>query len=254
MKSEKYSKIYSLIVSNLYAALQNKNAEDLVNGIEDYLIEKNDLFLLQKMYSVQSTEEDSVSLLTMLALNAKLAKFALETNAADAFEVLRRQREWHILYHCFTEVMPDEQQYKQCFPVERMIFDSDYCSRVIQSAKMICGDRFDNLCGEIAKSFDFKKSRLLQVILAEDDEEAESMDLLLNEKRAVNLMYISGILDDAIGSVLVQKYYSLPEEQRGAFILRLTELAQRHSPTTLMIAEILNDLLVRIDDVEKEEG
>ena len=131
MKSEKYSKIYSLIISNLNTVLQSKKAEDLVNGIDDFLIEENDLPILQKMYSVQTTEEDSVSLLTMLALNAKLAKFALETNAADAFEVLRRQREWHILYHCFTEVMPDEQQYKQCFPVQRMIFDADYCSRMM---------------------------------------------------------------------------------------------------------------------------
>lgn len=254
MKSEKYCKIYSTIANNLNTVLEGTKTDDLFNGIDEFLIEKNDLPILQKMYSVQTMETDSVSLLTMLALNAKLAKFALETNAADAFEVLRRQREWHILYHCFTEVMPDEQQYKQCFPVERMIFDSDYCSRVIQSAKMICGDRFDNLCGEIAKSFDFKKSRLLQVIFAEDDEEAESMDLLLNEKRAVNLMYISGILDDAIGSVLAQKYYATTEKQRGAFILRLSELAKGSSPTTLLTAEILNDLLVRIDDMEKEEG
>ena len=42
-------------------------------------------------------------------------------------------------------------------------------------------------------------------------------------------------------------------EKKLTDMLRLTELAQRHSPTTLMIAEILNDLLVRIDDVEKEE-
>ena len=241
MKSEKYSKIYSLIVSNLNTVLQSKNAEDLVNGIDEFLIEKNDLPILQKMYSVQTTEEDSVSLLTMLALNAKLAKFALETNAADAFEVLRRQREWHILYHCFTEVMPDEQQYKQCYPVERMIFDADYCSRIKQSAKIICGDRFDNLCGEIAKNFDFAKSRLLQLFGEEDDSD-EEVDLLRQEKRAVNLMYLSGILDDAIESVLAQEYHSMTEEQRGAFWLRSTEILLGNSPTTLLFAEIASDL------------
>lgn len=244
MKSEKYSKIYSLIVSNLNTVLQSKNAEDLVNGIDEFLIEKSDLPILQKLYSVQTTEEDSVSLLTMLALNAKLAKFALETNAADAFEVLRRQREWHILYHCFTEVMPDEQQYKQCFPVERMIFDSDYCSRVKQSAKMICGDRFDNLCGEIAKNFDYAKSRLLQLFGEEDDSD-EEVDLLRQEKRAVNLMYLSGILDDAIESVLAQEYHSGTEEQRGAFWLRSTEILLSNSPTTLLFAEIASDLKKR---------
>lgn len=244
MKSEKYSKIYLLIVSNLNAVLQSKKAENLVNGIDDFLIEKNDLPLLQKMYSVQTTEADSVSLLTLLALNAKLAKFALETNAADAFEVLRRQREWHILYHCFTEVMPDEQQYKQCFPVERMIFDADYCSRIKQSAKIICGDRFDNLCGEIAKNFDFAKSRLLQLFGEEDDSD-EEVDLLRQEKRAVNLMYLSGILDDAIESVLAQEYHSGTEEQRGAFWLRSTEILLSNSPTTLLFAEIASDLKKR---------
>ena len=242
MKSEKYSKIYSLIVSNLSTVLQSKKAEDLINGIDEFLVEKNDLTLLKEMYSVRTTEKDSVSFLTLLALNAKLAKFALETNAAVAFEVLRRQREWHLLYHCFTEVMPDERQYKQCFPVERMIFDADYCGRVRQSAKMICGDRFDKLCGEIAKSFDYAKSRLLQLFNEEDDDSDEETDLLRQEKRAVNLMYLSGILDDAIESVLAQKYYSAKDEQRGTFLLQSTEILLGNSPTTLLYAEIANDL------------
>ena len=63
MKSEKYSKIYSLIVSNLNTVLQSKKAEDLVNGIDDFLIEENDLSLLKKMYSVQIPESDPVSFL-----------------------------------------------------------------------------------------------------------------------------------------------------------------------------------------------
>ena len=144
--------------------------------------------------------------------------------------------------------------YKQCYPVQRMIFDARYCERVLLSAETICRGQFEKMYGEIKKSFDFSKSRLLQVILAEDDEEAESLDLLINEKRAVNLMYLSGILDDAISSVLAQKYYATTEEHRGTFMLRLFELARGSSPTTLLTAEIINDLFVRIDDMEKEEG
>ena len=254
MKSEKYSKIYSLIVDNLNNILQGTNTDDLFNGIEDYLIEKNDLSLLKKMYSVQIPESDPVSFLVALSINVKMLKFVFEANAAKAFEALRRNKEWHMLYHSFEEVMPDDQIYKQCYPVQRMIFDARYCERVLLSAETICRGQFEKMYGEIKKSFDFSKSRLLQVILAEDDEEAESLDLLINEKRAVNLMYLSGILDDAISSVLAQKYYATTEEHRGTFMLRLFELARGSSPTTLLTAEILNDLLVRIDDVEKEEG
>ena len=250
MKSEKYNKIYSSVIRNLDNALQTQNTEELFNGIDEYLIDRADIDLLKKMYLIQIPEADSISLLAALAINAKMLKYVFIANAAEAFTTLRRNKEWHMLYHSFVEVMPDDQIFKQCYPVQRLIFDANYCDRVQQNAKMICGKLFDKLYGKISKSFDYTKSRLLQVIFAKNDDEAESMDLLINEKRAVNLMYISGILDDAIGSVLAQKYYSLPEEQRGAFMLRLTELAQRHSPTTLMIAEILNDLFVHEDNME----
>lgn len=254
MKSEKYRKIYSMIVGNVNNVLEGTKTDDLFNGIDEFLVEKNDLPLLKELYSVQTTEEDSVSLLVALAIKTKMLKFIFEANAAEAFTTLRRNKEWHLLYHSFDEVMPDNQIYKQCYPVQRMIFDSRYCERVQQSAEMICRGRFEQVYGQIKKIFDFSESRLLQVILAEDDEEAESMDLLINEKRAVNLMYLSGILDDAISSVLAQKYYATTEEHRGTFMLRLFELARGSSPTTLLTAEIFNDLLVRIDDMEKEEG
>ena len=199
----------------------------------------------KKMYSIQIPDKDTVQLLVWLAATAKTLKYVFEANAAEAFTTLRRNKEWHLLYHSFDEVMPDDQIYKQCYPVQRMIFDTCYCERVQKSAETICRGQFEKMYGEIKKSFDFKKSRLLQVIFAEDDEEAESLDLLINEKRAVNLMYLSGILDDAIGSVLAQKYYSLPEEQRGAFWLRSTEILLGNSPTTLLFAEITSDLKKR---------
>ena len=65
--------------------------------------------------------------------------------------------------------------------------------------------------------------------------------------------------DQASGSPAEELHRVMPTglseiEKKLTDMLRLTELAQRHSPTTLMIAEILNDLLVRIDDMEKEEG
>ena len=251
MNSEKYRKIYSMIVGNMNTVLEGHNTEGLLSGIEEYLVDPKDIDLLKKKYYIQIPDNDPVLLLVCLAINTKMLKFVFEANAVEAFETLRNNREWHLLYHSFDEVMPDAQIYKQCYPVQRMIFDSDYSDRIQEKARMICGRLYQKLFRKINKNFDFKKSRLLQIIKA-DDEEAEELDLLINEKRAVNLMYISGILNDAVGSVLAQKYYSVPEEQRGAFLLRITEIAQGRCPTTLLTAEIINDLFVHEDNMEDD--